>query len=107
MIHCCSSEARLFTAKKEVLSGDMLMCHINVWNDMKNASTPLTPTERAVLDRLEQCYDVEETVTREVAVEQLTSVGMDASDAYELLEQLRLKGYLYGVAGGLRLTPRI
>jgi hypothetical protein len=66
---------------------------------------PLSPTEQAALARLAQCYDIEETVARPIAVEQLTSVGFDANEARDLLEQLRCNGYLYEGDAGLRLTP--
>lgn len=72
---------------------------------MGSALPPLSPSEQAALARLAQCYDVEETVARSLAVEQLTSVGFDANEARDLIEQLRLHGYLYEDDTGLRLTP--
>jgi hypothetical protein len=54
---------------------------------------------------LVQCYDIEETVAHPIAVEQLTSVGFDANEARDLIEQLWLHGYLYENDTGLRLTP--
>jgi hypothetical protein len=72
---------------------------------MRAPATPLTPIEQAILDRLAQRYDAEETVPKEVALEQLTAVGFDAATARECIRQLHLKGYLYDVPAGLRLTP--
>jgi hypothetical protein len=66
---------------------------------------PLSPSEQAALARLAQCNDIEETVARPLAVEQLTSVGFDANEARDLCEQLRRYGYLYEADTGLRLTP--
>jgi hypothetical protein len=62
---------------------------------MRTPPIPLTPTEQAVLDRLDQRYDAEEAVAREIAIEQLTAVGFDATTARECIKQLYLKGYLY------------
>jgi hypothetical protein len=72
---------------------------------MGTALPPLSPSEQAALARLAQCNDIEETVARPIAVEQLTSVGFDANEARDLCEQLRHHGYLYESGTGLRLTP--
>jgi hypothetical protein len=73
---------------------------------MRIPPTPLSPTEQAVLDRLDQRYDPEDTVAHEIAIEQLTAVGFDAPTARECIKQLALTGYLYDGPAGLRLTPR-
>ena len=72
---------------------------------MWNSPTPLSPSERAAFERLEQQLEgTEDAVMREEAINYLTTGEFDYPEATHLLEQLLLKGYLYESEAGLRIT---
>ncbi len=76
---------------------------------MVNSRTPITSSEEAALDHLEQYLDTagdDEPLTREDAVAYLMEQGVERADAHEHIEQLLLKGYLYEVHDELRLPSR-
>ena len=76
---------------------------------MVNSRTPITSSEEAALDYLEQYLDTagdDETLTREAAVAHLVEQGVERADAQEHVKQLLLKDYLYEVNGKLRLPSR-
>jgi L-lactate utilization protein LutB len=76
---------------------------------MENSRTPLTSSEEAALDHLEQYLNVanDEVPTREGAVVYLMEQGVERADARAYIEQLLLKGYLYEVEDELRLPSRL
>ncbi len=76
---------------------------------MENSRTPISSSEEAALDHLEQYFDragTDETLTREDAVTHLMDQGIERADARAHIEQLLLKGYLYEVEDELRLPSR-
>lgn len=76
---------------------------------MENSRTPISSSEEAALDQLEQYLDTagdDETITREDAVGHLMERGVERADAREHIEQLLLKGYLYEVDDELRIPVR-
>lgn len=76
---------------------------------MRNSRTPITSSEEAVLDHLEQYLDTageNATLTREDAVAHLIEQDIERADARAHIEQLLLKGYLYEVTDELRIPPR-
>lgn len=76
---------------------------------MWNSDTPITSSEEAALDHLEQYVDMrpdDEALTREDAVAHLVDQGSPRPDARDHIEQLLLKGYLYEVNDELRIPPR-
>lgn len=75
---------------------------------MHNSSTPLSPREEDALERLESHYETiqDNRVTRQMAVDHLTSSGFESADAHNCVQQLILKGYLYEVDEELRILPR-
>ena len=73
---------------------------------MENSRTPITTSEEAVLDHLEQYLDTagdDEPLTRDDAVAHLMDQGVERADARAHIEQLLLKGYLYEVNEELRI----
>lgn len=77
---------------------------------MENSRTPLTSSEEAALDHLEQYFDAaddDKTPTGEDAVAHLIDQGNERADARAHVEQLLLKGYLYEVEDELRLPSRL
>ena len=76
---------------------------------MSNSQTPLSPTNRTALQRLEECVetlDDDAALTRETAVDCLTDGEFEHTEATQQIEQLLLKGYLYEVDEELRIPPR-
>ncbi len=76
---------------------------------MVNSRTPITSSEEAALDHLEQYLNTvgdDEPLTREDAVAHLVEQGVERADARAHIEQLLLKGYLYEVHDELRLPSR-
>ncbi|WP_408960186.1 hypothetical protein [Natrinema sp. 74] len=76
---------------------------------MANSRTPITSSEEAALEYLEQYVDAltdNEPLTREDAVARLMDQGVERADARSHIEQLLLKGYLYEVNGELRIPSR-
>lgn len=76
---------------------------------MENSRTPISSSEEAALDQLEQYFDrtaTDETLTREDAVTHLMDQGIERADARAHIEQLLLNGYLYEVDDELRLPSR-
>ncbi|WP_254532813.1 hypothetical protein [Natrinema gelatinilyticum] len=76
---------------------------------MGNSRTPITSSEEAALNHLEQYFnaaDDDETLTQEDAVDYLMEQGIERADARAHIEQLLLKGYLYEVEDELRLPSR-
>ncbi|MDS0243165.1 MULTISPECIES: hypothetical protein [unclassified Haloferax] len=71
---------------------------------MRNPQTPLSPLEQEAFDRLEQQFDSGDNFERETALIQLKYAEFEREEATELIEQLLLKGYLYEVDEGLRIT---
>ena len=72
---------------------------------MWNSPTPLSPSERAAFERLEQQMGgTKEAIEREEVVNYLTTGEFEFPEATQLLKQLLLKGYLYESETGLRIT---
>ncbi len=72
---------------------------------MRNQQTPLGPTEEAVLERLHEDYEpVTDSFSREIAVDTLEEIDLDASIAHNVLGRLLSKGYLYAVEDELHIT---
>lgn len=76
---------------------------------MENSRTPITSSEEATLNHLEQYVDAlgdGESLTQEDAVAYLVEQGSERADARAHIEQLLLKGYLYEVDDELRIPSR-
>ncbi|SFL34427.1 hypothetical protein SAMN04487950_3464 [Halogranum rubrum] len=71
---------------------------------MQNSSTPLTPSQEAALGLVMQGADGDETITHETATDLLAAGGFERPEAWDLLEQLLLKGYIDESTDELRLT---
>lgn len=72
---------------------------------MQNPPPPLTPNEEAALEHLEEQSEVDgDPVAHEAAVDHLVTAGFVRGAAGDLIEKLRLKGYLSAVEGELHLT---
>ncbi|WP_221621703.1 hypothetical protein [Halocatena pleomorpha] len=72
---------------------------------MRNQQTPLEPTEKDALERLREEYKpVVESFSREVAVDTLGEIDLDAPVAHGVLDRLLSKGYLYAVDDDLHIT---
>jgi hypothetical protein len=70
----------------------------------RNPPTPLSPRERAALDRLEQWVDGrDDPRPREAMITHLTDGDFERAEADRLIAHLLLKGYLYD-ADGIRVT---
>lgn len=71
----------------------------------RNPRTPLSPRERELLDHLEQWVDGrDDPRTREAIIDYLTAKDFDEAEVQRLLNQLRLKGYIYELDDGIRVT---
>lgn len=72
---------------------------------MNRSRTPLTPSEQASIEMLEQYAAAieDDGFTRDEAVAALIERDVQRADAVDHIEQLLLKGYLYEVKGTLRL----
>jgi ABC-type sugar transport system substrate-binding protein len=65
-----------------------------------NPPTPLSPRERAALDRLEQWVEGrDDAKAREAVITHLTDGDFDRAEAERLLDNLLSKGYCYELEG--------
>ena len=72
---------------------------------MRHAQTPLTPREKAALERLQVVVDeMDAGCRREAATTAVAEAGFEADEAAMLVERLLSKGYLYAVQDDVRIT---
>lgn len=72
---------------------------------MGNKQTPLGPIEEDALARLHADYEpVDDSFSREVAVDTVSEIDLEASVAHNVLDRLLSKGYLYAVDDELYIT---